>query len=696
MADTNMNDDQLHTDPSASGENPQAGTGNPEQNVNPTTPLPTNQSSTSSDSAQSDASASSADSSSETSNSSVNSDNSAHSTDDDFLTTRFDVNHVGDSASESSNESSNESSAESSSTNSTSSSSASGYTPAEGYGANPTQQFGQNAYGQNNYGSQYGSNGYGNQYGYGQNGQNAYGQNSQNAYGQNYGQNGYGSNGSNGYGSTGYGSNGTAGNGSTGTNGTNGNGTTGNSWSGSATGGWSGNGWNNAGFNNGKQGNGQSAQKSQSSRTWWTAIVAAIIGALIVLGIGWGGIASGLITVPASTSLDSVNSSGSGSGSAKVPTGKTVDWQALNKRVASSVVSIQAQLSQGVAAGSGAILDTNGNIVTNNHVVEGASQIQVTLSNGNIYAATIVGQDSTTDLAVIRLKNAPKNLTPVTFADSTTLAVGEQIMSIGNPLGYENTATTGIISAFNRPVTVSDESTNSEVVTNAVQIDAAINPGNSGGPTFNAAGQVIGINSSIATASQSSSSSSSTGSIGIGFAIPSDLVKKVADAIIKNGHVDHAQLGITIRTGSAEVNGATRAGAQVASVNTGSAGAKAGLQKGDLIVGFNGNTVSGMYSLLGYVRAASVGDTVKLTVIHNGKVVDLSCKLSEVESRSSSSSNGKSNNNNNNRDNGNGNNNNGNGNNGNGNGNNGNGNDDDDDSNNDFNFGGLSDPFGWF
>ncbi len=600
---------------------------------------------------------------------------SSSSSDDDFLTTRFDVDQEPASGQDTQ-----------------SWQSGTGYTPAEGYGANPTgaQNAPQNGEGQNaqNSGDQPTQN-----LNPGQNGQNTYG-----GYGSGYGA--YGTNTGYGTGATGYGAQG-ANNGNPGAYGTSNNHgygapnagangpVGGNGANGGNGAGWSGTGWNNAGFNN--NGNNAKAKKkpmSQTARTWVASIVSALIAALIVLGIGWGGIASGLITVPSSSSLSSLNSSGSGSGSAKVPSGKSVDWQALNKKVAASVVSIQAEVSNGVAAGSGAILDKSGNIVTNNHVVEGASQIQVTLSNGNIYTAKLVGVDTTTDLAVIRLQNPPSNLTPVTFADSSSLAVGEQIMSIGNPLGYENTATTGIISALNRPVTVSDESTNSEIVTNAVQIDAAINPGNSGGPTFNAAGQVIGINSSIATASSSSSSSSSSGSIGIGFAIPSNLVKRVANAIIKDGHVDHAKLGVTIRTGSAEANGATRAGAQVVTVTSGSAGAKAGLQKGDVIVGFNGNTVSGMYSLLGYVRAAAVGDTVKLTVIRDGKVLDLNCTLSDVESRSSSSSsNGNSNKNNSG---------NGQGQQGQGNGNSRGNGSDDDDSDDDSSDGGLTDPFGWF
>ena len=416
-------------------------------------------------------------------------------------------------------------------------------------------------------------------------------------------------------------------------------------------------------------------RKSGSARTWIAAVASALIAALLVLGLGYAAIVNGFVTVPSASSTSSLNSSSGGSGSATVEGTGAADWAAVNKKVAASVVSITAAVSGGTAKGSGAIIDTDGDIVTNNHVVEGATQLQVTLSDGSVYSAKTVGTDSTTDLAVIKLEDAPSDLQAVSFADSSAVAVGESVMAIGNPLGYESTATTGIVSALNRPVAVTDESSNSEIVTNAIQIDAAIIPGNSGGPTFNAAGEVVGINSSIATASTTSSDSSESGSIGIGFAIPSNLVQRVAKEIISDGSVKHAQLGVTISTGSATADGETRAGAEVVTVTSGGAADKAGLQKGDVIVGFNGNVVSSTYSVLGFVRAAAVGDTVKLTVVRNSKTVDINVTLTEAES--TSSSNGNSNNDND--DNGSG-----------SDGDNGSGNDDGN------GYGGLSDPFGLF
>lgn len=436
-----------------------------------------------------------------------------------------------------------------------------------------------------------------------------------------------------------------------------------------------------------------------------TAVVAALVAAALCLGVGYFALTYGWVSTPTTTSLTNVQSNKSGTGSATAKTGEAADWKTVASEVSGSVVSIQAALSNGTAKGSGAIVSAKGYIVTNNHVISGAQQIQVTLSNGQMYTAQVVGTDTTTDLAVIKLDNPPSDLKAVEFADSDKLAVGEDVMAIGNPLGYDDTATTGIVSALNRPVTVTDDS-GSDIVTNAVQIDAAINPGNSGGPTFNAAGQVIGINSSIAS---TATSSDSAGSIGIGFAIPSNLVKRVANEIIKDGKVKHVALGVTITTGTVEADGVTRAGAKVTAGTSGSAvvsgspADKAGLKVGDVIVAYDGNAVSSTYSLLGYVRASALNDKVTLTIVRGGKTMDVEVTLDKEESAVNGSGSSNSNNNQNNQNNqngngqngnGNGNGNSNNGNSNNGNSNNGNGNDSNGYGNNDYGNGGFSDPFG--
>lgn len=374
-------------------------------------------------------------------------------------------------------------------------------------------------------------------------------------------------------------------------------------------------------------------QKSGMTSHVVTAVVAALVSGALCLGVGFTAITNGWVHVPTSSSLSDVKSNTSGSGSAKAKSGTAVDWTAVAKEVSDSVVAIDVATSDGEAKGSGVVISDKGYIATNNHVISGAQQIQVTLASGAVYSAKVVGTDTTTDLAVIKLDNPPSDLKVAEFADSDNLAVGEAVMAIGNPLGYDDTATTGIVSALNRPVTVTDDDNNA-IVANAVQIDAAINPGNSGGPTFNAAGQVIGINSSIAS---TASSSGTAGSIGIGFAIPSNLVKRVTNEIIDNGSVKHVALGITIKSSSVEADGVTRGCAQVQAVTDGGPASKAGVKAGDSIVAFNGKAVNNNYSLLGYVRASAMGDKVKLTVVRGGNTMDLEVTLDQEETKTNSS-----------------------------------------------------------
>ena len=326
--------------------------------------------------------------------------------------------------------------------------------------------------------------------------------------------------------------------------------------------------------------------------------------------------------------------------------GTAVDWEAVSATVSPAVVTINVSGQSSSGVGSGAIVDSSGNIVTNYHVissvVDGSGRIQVTLTDGRIYEAKIVGTDQSTDLAVIRLVNPPSDLVAAQFGQSSDLKVGQPVMAIGSPLGLSNTVTTGIISALNRPVQVQASESNDQgnskdpfnqlqqqnnqaVTTNAIQVDASINPGNSGGPLFNEHGQVIGINSSIA--SLSSSSSSQAGSIGLGFAIPSDLVVSVVNQLIQNGTVDHARLGVSITTGAARVGNDTRAGAQLSAVTQGSGAEAAGLRAGDVITAVDDNTVSSAQSLVGYVRRYMGGQEVKVTYVRDGVQNTVQVKL---------------------------------------------------------------------
>ena len=313
-------------------------------------------------------------------------------------------------------------------------------------------------------------------------------------------------------------------------------------------------------------------------------------------------------------------------------------WTAVASAVSPAVVTIQSQNASSGGTGSGVIYDAQGDIVTNYHVISPAingGQIQVTLADGRLYGAGIVGHDKTTDLAVIRLENPPSDLTVARFASSQSLQVGAPVMAIGAPLGLSNTVTTGIVSALNRPVEVSmDEDSTSQdqtqassdlVVTNAIQIDASINPGNSGGPLFDATGAVIGINSSIK--SLATSADGQAGSIGLGFAIPSDLVVSIADQLITSGSASHGMLGVTVKAATATVGSDTYVGAQVQEVSSGSGAAAAGLRSGDVILKVEGQEVTSPKQLIGYVRRYRAGDTINLTIARDGATRDVSVTI---------------------------------------------------------------------
>lgn len=332
----------------------------------------------------------------------------------------------------------------------------------------------------------------------------------------------------------------------------------------------------------------------------------------------------------------------------------SVNWSATASKVSPSVVSITVKSGSSGDQGSGVILDKAGNIVTNNHVVTGAgsnAKVTVTLNNNETYNAKVVGTDASTDLAVVKLENPPKDLKPVSFGDDKSLVVGQPVMAVGNPLGLAGTVTTGIVSALNRPVTTQQDSQDNgggndqnpfsqqqqtqdnSSTTNAIQTSAAINPGNSGGALVNGSGKLIGINSSIATLGQTSASSQS-GNIGIGFAIPVTVVKNITSQLMDNGKVKHAQLGVQVSTQAAtvKVGSATVQAAKVVKVNAGSPAQKAGLKTGDVVTKFNGQQVSSSDALIGFVRAHSVGDKVTLTIVRDGKQQNVAVTLGEASS----------------------------------------------------------------
>ncbi|MFI8910736.1 S1C family serine protease [Streptomyces sp. NPDC053513] len=301
-----------------------------------------------------------------------------------------------------------------------------------------------------------------------------------------------------------------------------------------------------------------------------------------------------------------------------------------------SVVTIQAksggQEGEG-GTGTGFVYDQEGHIVTNNHVVASAADggtLSVTFSDGKTYDAEVVGRAEGYDVAVLKLKDAPKGLTPLPLGDSDKVAVGDSTIAIGAPFGLSNTVTTGIVSAKNRPVASGDGSGGSNSYMSALQTDASINPGNSGGPLLDASGAVIGINSAIQSTS-GGFGQSQAGSIGLGFAIPVNQAKNVAQQLIKTGKPVYPVIGATVNMNE-KGQGATIAGqgsGGTPSVTPDGPAAKAGLKAGDVITGFGDHPIDSGPTLISEIWTHKPGDSVKITYERDGKTATATVVLGE-------------------------------------------------------------------
>ncbi len=255
---------------------------------------------------------------------------------------------------------------------------------------------------------------------------------------------------------------------------------------------------------------------------------------------------------------------------------------------------------RGQAQGSGFVYDADGHVITNYHVVANASSFEVRLSDGSTYEAELVGSDPSSDLAVLKVDAPADALKPLALGDSEDVAIGDGVVAIGSPYGLEETITSGIVSALDRTI----ESTNGYSIPGTIQTDAAINHGNSGGPLLNAEGDVVGVNSQI--------ESESGGNTGVGFAIPSNTVRSVADQLIAGNAVEHAYLGVSLQDAS------DGPGAAIGAVTEGSPAQKAGLQAGDVVTSFDGEEIADASALTSAVSGKQPGDEVEVTVERGG------------------------------------------------------------------------------
>ena len=377
-------------------------------------------------------------------------------------------------------------------------------------------------------------------------------------------------------------------------------------------------------------------------RSLRSVFLAALMGGLVVAAAGFIAIAAGWIG-KSETTVQSLTATTANASS------KTGDQNLVNQIyerdsdgvgfITSSGITTESnnpfdpfgqQQGTSTATGSGFLIDTEGHMVTNNHVIEGAKKITVTLGDSDaVYDATVVGTDPSTDLALLKVDAPSSEMKPLKLGDSTDVKVGDPVVAIGNPFGLDRTVTTGIVSALQREIA----SLNQYAISNVIQTDAAINPGNSGGPLIDANGNVIGVNSQIATGTGSSTS----GNVGIGFAIPSNTVKDVVNQLLEDGQVQHAYLGISGATISPQLADALNLGvdqgvlvqeapkdgpAAQAGIEAGNTAVTVAGQRvmagGDVITKVNGQDLSSMEDLIAAVNEAKVGDDMELEVERDG------------------------------------------------------------------------------
>ncbi|MHB1244410.1 MAG: S1C family serine protease [Gaiellaceae bacterium] len=343
------------------------------------------------------------------------------------------------------------------------------------------------------------------------------------------------------------------------------------------------------------------------------ALAVAITSAALVGAGGVAAVAVALDGDPAATAAPQVTVQGATPAADSVTKTVSQIYKQSSKAVVEITVSAAAQADpfggggtqQG--QGSGFVYDREGRVITNQHVVDGAQSVSVRFADGTTYDAKVVGADPSTDIAVLDVDAPESALSPLGLADSSSVEVGEGVVAIGSPFGLEQTVTTGIVSALNRQITAP----NNFAIDGAIQTDAAINKGNSGGPLLDLSGKVIGVNSQI--------ESESGGNDGVGFAVPSNTVERVARALISDGAVEYAYLGVSTE----DANG----GAGIAEVRAGTPAAEAGLRTGDVVTRIDGENVVSADALRSSIAGRKPGESVELTVRRDGSTRTLTVTL---------------------------------------------------------------------
>ena len=346
-----------------------------------------------------------------------------------------------------------------------------------------------------------------------------------------------------------------------------------------------------------------------------------VIGGVVAVAVVSGGIGAAVVagqSEPSAVAHTAVAEGPSSRPAANQPAGSV---EQVAAKVMPSVVKLQIDSGRSSGEGSGIVLTSDGLILTNNHVVAAAAaspgygsggdvRATVSFSDGQTVPFEVVGTDPSGDIAVVRAQGV-SGLTPITIGSSADVEVGQDVVAIGSPLGLQGTVTTGIVSALNRPVSAGDGSGEAPSVIDAIQTDAAINPGNSGGALVNMNGELIGVNSAIASLGGGGQEGSGppNGSIGLGFAIPSDQAKRIADELISNGTATHGSLGVQLSKDP------VANGAAIAKVVAGSPAGEAGLPSGAVITKVDDRVIDGPEALVAAVRSKAPGDTVTLTFV---------------------------------------------------------------------------------